>query len=328
MGRVRRMRILVVAGALLVAPLTVKAQQGIQVVHTVGVLLPPPIRLYPQYSSFVTGLRSLGYEEGRNLRIVLRSADGKLDRLPALAKDLVAARVDVIVANNTPGARAAIRATQQIPIVMVAVGDPVGSGFVSNLARPGGNVTGISNIIAELGPKRLGILKEIVPSARRIAAMFNPDDPVTQFQIRDIKRAMPAINAEVAFFPIRATGDVPGAFKQMQAWHTDAALWLLGQQMAFQEESAKLAAKLRLPLMVANKFDVEAGGLISYLSDSNDAQRRAAAYVDRILRGAKPADLAVEQPTKYELIINLRTAKAIGLTFPQSILLRADKVIE
>jgi putative ABC transport system substrate-binding protein len=318
----------VVAFLLLAAPLPVPAQQAGHTVHTVGVLTPQRLDQQAGYPAFPETLRLLGYHEGRNLRILLRSADGKLDRLPALATELVAARVNVIVALNTPGARAAIQATQQIPIVMTALGDPVGSGFVSSLARPGGNVTGISTMSAELASKRLSVLKEVVPAAKRIAAIFNPDDPITVPQIRDAERAAPGLNVEIRFFPVKATGHLLETFTQMLAWRADVALWILGQQHAFQAGCIQLAASHRLPLMVAHRENVEAGGLMSYISDIVELYRRTAVHVDRILKGTKPGDLPIEQPTKFELAINLKTAKALGVTIPPSLLARADRVVE
>jgi len=310
------------------APLAVNAQPARQAVQTVGVLTPQRLEQQAGYPTFLETLRLLGYQEGLNLRILLRSADGKLDRLPALAAELAAARPDVIVTLNTPGARAAIQATKQIPIVMTSVGDPIGSGFVSNLARPGGNVTGISNVVAELASKRLALLKELVPGARRIAAMFNPDDPVTVPQLRDVERAAPVLKIETRFFPVTAIGNLPETFKQMLAWRADAALWILGQHQAFQTGGIELAASHRLPLMVGAGQNVEAGGLISYAGDPVERYRRTAVYVDRILKGAKPGDLPVEQPTKFELAINLKTAKALGLAIPPSLLTQADRVVE
>ena len=313
---------------LLAAPLAVEAQQAAQVLQIVGVLTPQRLEQQAAYATFPEALRRLGYQEGSNLRMLVRSADGKLDRLPALAAELVAARPDVIVALNTPGARAALDATKQIPIVITSVGDPVGSGLVSNLARPGGNVTGVSNMVAELASKRLALLKEAVPRARRIATLFNPDDPVTVPQLRDAERAAPALKVETRFFPVKAIEDLPATFKQMLAWRADAALWLLGQQHAFQARSIELAAQHRLPLMVANPPNVEAGGLISYTFDPVELYARTAAVVDRILKGAKPGDLPIEQPTKFELVINLKTAKALGIAIPLSLRSRADRVVQ
>lgn len=312
----------------LAAPRPVEAQKAAQAVPMVGILSPQSPENNAGYSVFPERLRQLGYRDGETVRILLRSADGKLDRLPALAAELVAARPDIILAINTPGAYAAIQATKQIPVVMVSVGDPVGSGFVANLARPGGNVTGISNMVAQLAPKRLAILKEAIPAATRIAVLFNPDDPVTKPQLRDAERIAPALKVEFRFFPVKAATALPETFKQMLVWRADAAMWLLGQQQAFQKGSIELAATHRLPLMVGAHQNVEAGGLISYTSDSNEVYGRAAAYVDRILKGARPGDLPVEQPTKFELSVNLRTAKSLGLTIPPSVLLQADRIIK
>ena len=219
----------VVAALLLAVPVASEAQRNAQAVHTVGVLTPQSLDQYPYYPAFPETLRRLGYKEDGNLRFLLRSANGMLDRLPALATELVEARPDVIVAFNTPGARAAIQATKQIPIVISHTGDPVGSGFVSSLARPGGNVTGTSTMAPELAPKRLALLKETVPAASRIALMFNPEDPSTVPQVRDAERAAPKLKVEIRFFPVKATADLPETFKQMLVWRSDAALWLLGQ---------------------------------------------------------------------------------------------------
>ena len=198
------------------------------------------------------------------------------------------ARVDVIVAINTPGARAAIQATKQVPIVISIVGDPVGTGFVTNLARPGGNVTGISNMSGELASKRMSILKELVPGTKRIGVLFNPLDPVTVPQIRDTGRDAPLLGIEVRRFPVKVASDLPATFAQMLAWHADAALWLSGQSTGFQPDTVELAARHRLPVMVLQRGDVEAGGLVSYFTDHAELFRRTAMYVDVILRGAKP----------------------------------------
>lgn len=322
-----RLVTLVLAMAL-AAPRAVEAQKEGQRVPTVGVLAPQSLENNPPYKAFPERLRQLGYRDGKTIRILLRSADSKLDRLPMLAAELVAAKPDVILAINTPGAHAAIQATTQIPIVMVAVGDPVGSGFVVNLARPGGNVTGISNMIAELAPKRLAILKETVPAAKRIAVLFNPDDPITAPQLRDAERVAPSLKVEIRPFPVRAAASLPDTFKQMLAWRADAALWLLGQQHSFQKGSIELAALHRLPLMVGFPQNVEAGGLMSYTTDSLEVYGQAATYVDRILKGTSPGDLPVAQPTKFEFSVNLRTAKALGLPIPSSVLLQAVHVVK
>ena len=209
-------RSVVVATLLLAAPLAV-AQQTRPAIHTVGVLAPHDHYRDREYSAFIETLRSLGYDQGRNLRLLVRSAAGKSDRLPALAKELVDAHVDVIVAINTPGSAAAIQATKQIPIVMAIVGDPVAVGFVSNLARPGGNATGISNISRELAAKRLALVKEVVPSAKRIAAMFNPNDPINALQMEDMQRAAPVLKVEIRFFPVKTPAELSETFKRIVA---------------------------------------------------------------------------------------------------------------
>lgn len=321
-------RLTVATVLLLAGPLAIDAQQTDRAPHTVGILMPQRLNVDPSYPTFVETLHLLGWQQDRNLRLLLRSADGHLHRLPALAAELVAARVDVIVAWNTPGARAAIQATRQIPIVMTRVGDPVGTGFVSNLARPGGNVTGVSVMVADLATKRLALLKEIVPSTKRIAVMFNPDDPITDPQLRDAERAAPLLNVEIRPFPVRATTELPQRFREMLAWRASSALWLAGQHQGLQSPSIALAAQHRLPVMVGTRQDVEAGGLISYFPDVSEVYRRTAMYVDRILKGARPGDLPVEQPTKFELAINLATARALGLTVPSSLRLQADRVVE
>jgi putative ABC transport system substrate-binding protein len=295
--------------------------------HAVGVLTPH--RDDPAYPALAETLRRLGYQQDRNFRLLVRSAERKLELLPALAKELADTRPAVIVAINTPGARAAIDAAAgRIPIVMCIVGDPVATGFVSNVARPGGNVTGISNLTGELAGKRLALLQEAVPRSRRFAVLLNPADPITLPQVRDLERVAPSLGAEVRFFPVKAPEDLPETFKQMLAWRADAGLWLSGQALAYQPGTIKLAAQHRLPVMVAQRADVEAGGLISYYPDNAELFSRCAVYVDRILKGAKAGDLPVEQPTKFELAINLKTARALGLAIPQSVLVRADYAVK
>jgi len=311
----------------LVTPFASLAQPAGQATYTVGVLMPQSVQVTPSYAAFLDTLRLLGYQQDGNLRLLLRSADGKLDRLPALAAELVRAQVDVIVAASTPGARAAMQATQRIPIVITQVGDPVGYGLVSNLARPGGNVTGISNMTAAVAGKRLALLKETVPAAKRMALLFNPDGN-TESQVMSSERAASSLNVEIRRFPVRAIENLPETFKKIRAWRADAALWLVGQDSGFQPRSIELAAAHGLPLMVSRRIEVEAGGLISYLADTFEVYRRTAVYVDRILKGAKPGDLPIEQPTKFELAINLKTAKALGLTIPRTVILQADQVIE
>jgi putative tryptophan/tyrosine transport system substrate-binding protein len=321
----RRAFLFMVGGSIVAAPLIGEAQQAGRV-YRLGLLTPAA----PQWDTkvFREALHGLGYIEGSNLILDVRSAEGELDQLPSLATDLVRTRPDVIVAVNTPGTRAAIEATKTIPIVMSVVGDPVATGFVSNLARPGGNVTGVSNLSGELASKRLSLLKEAVPTARRIAVMLNSNDPITTPQVKDIERAATSMGVEVHFFPARTTAELASAFERVLRWRSDAVLWLAGQQAALEQRTLELAAKVRLPVMPTQIRNAQSAGLLSYFANSAELIRRTAVYADKILKGAKPGDLPVEQPTKFELVINLKTAKALGLTIPQSVLLRADQVIE
>ena len=232
------------------------------------------------------------------------------------------------MAVNTPGARAAIEATKTIPIVMAVVGDPVGSGFVPNLAHPGGNVTGVSNLSAELAGKRLSILKELKPAIQRVAVLYNPSDPVTTPQIADMKNAAPEMRLDIEMFPVRGPAELDAVLEAAVKWHGDAALWLAGQAATLEKRTAELALDHKLPVMYALKRDVRAGGLISYFAEYAELFGRVAVYVAKILNGAKPADLPVELPTKFELVINLKTAKALGLSVPQLLLVQADEVVE
>ena len=323
-----RSPLLLIAGALLVAALHAIAQPASQPVRSVGLLVPNLLQAQNDYPVFVAELRKLGYREGENLRLIPKEAGGKFERLPSLARELVDARVQVIVAFNTPGVRAAIDATREIPIVMTQVGDPVGSGFVTNLARPGGNVTGFTNRAAELAPKRMEVLREALPFAKRIAVLFNPGDPVTKPQIQHLESLRARMGVDFRIFPVRRLDDLAETFGQVQAWQAHAAMWLLGQHQLFQAMTIKLAAQHKLPVMVGQAGEVRAGGLISYTSSTSENYERTAALVDLILKGKRPGDLPVEQPTKFDLAINLKTARALGLTFPRSLVLRADHVVE
>lgn len=321
----RRVLALGTGAGLLAAPFAAVAQTAGKV-PLVGVLLP---HLHDRaFPAFPARLRELGYEDGRTIRLEIKSADAQLERLPRLAAELVAMKPDVIVAANTPPTRAAIAATREIPIVMAQVGDALGQGFVRNLSRPDGNVTGSSNIVSDLAAKRLQILKEIVPNARRIAVLLNPDDPNTTPQRQQADRAASQVGVEVRFIVVRDEPGVAAAFAEAASWPADAVQWLSGQEQAFIAESIRIAAERRLPLMVPQPWQVPIGGLIAYAPDPSASYRLAAVYVDKILRGAKPGDLPVVQPTEIPLSINIKTARALGLTLPPSILARADNVFE
>ena len=312
-----------IAGCMTVT-LFAQAQQPDKV-RRVGVLIPPATW---ESDAFRKALRERGYTEGVNLVLDVRSAAGRLELLPTLASELVSAAPEVIVAANTPGVAAAIAATRTIPIVMVAVGDPIASGFVSSLARPERNVTGMSNLCGELGGKRLSLLKEALPRARRIAVMLNPADPITALQVQDVESTARSLGIEVRAFPVRTKVEVDSVFGPMLKWRPDGVFWLCGQQGALLPHMIPLASRHRLPVMVVRSDEVHAGGLMAYSTDNADLYRRAAIYVDKLLKGAKVSELPVEQPTKFELVINLKTAKALGVKIPQSILVRADTVIE
>ena len=302
------------------------AQTPPPAVRRIGIL--SPIDQPVNYPVLVDALRRLGYEDGKNAQLLLRSAKSDYARLPALARELIDAQVEVIVAFNTPGAQAAISATKTIPVIMTLVGDPVGSGFVSSLARPGGNVTGVSNLVAELALKRLSILHELVPGAKRIAVLYNPVDPVNLPQIRNIKDVAPKLGLDLRFYTVKTLPELPETFNTMLAWRAQAAIWLLGQQQIYQPGTISLAAKQKLPVMVGTLLDVADGGLIAYTADQTELVRRTATIVDKVLKGAKAGELPVEQPTRFELAINLKTAKALDLKVPQAILIQATRVIE
>lgn len=272
----------------------------------------------------------MGWLEGQNIVTEYRFADGQFDRLPDLAAELVRRKVDVIVAGPTPAALAAKNATATIPIVMFNAGDPVGVGLVASLARPGGNVTGLSWAVeTEIFPKSLELLKMALPKARRVAVLSNPDNRSHALVVGSLKAAAPPLGLELHFVTARGPNDFDAAFETMAKQRAAAVLIVADSSfLLHRAQLANLTAKHRLPSMHGIRQMVEAGGLMSYAPNAQDQVRRAATYVDKILKGAKPADLPVEQPTKFEVIINLQTAKTLGLTMPQSLLVRADHVIE
>ena len=274
-------------------------------------------------------LRELGYVEGQNVIFEPRWADGKAERLPSLAAELIAAKVDVFVAGGSSPALAARQATKSVPIVMATGGDPVELELAAGLARPGGNVTGVISLIGQLVVKRLELLKQLIPRASRIAVVRDPDNPSSALSLREAENAAHSFGIVVQAVGVRGPRDLDAAFSAMKKSHIDAAILAENTRfLADRRRIADLAVTHRLPMLVAAKEFAEAGALVSYGTDYLDLFRRAAHYVDKILRGANPADLPIEQPTKFELVINLKTAKALGLTIPPSLLLRADQVIE
>ena len=321
----RRAFISGMAGSLLAAPLAAQAQQPAKVAR-LGYLSPlTPLAGSTHREGFRQGLDALGYVEGQNVVIEARYADGRFEKLPDLAAEIVRLKVDVIVAAPAPAVRAAKQATRTIPIVMAFSGDPVGEGFVVGLARPGGNITGLSTTVAELAAKRVEFLKAVIPELTRVSFLTTATG--VRRAITETEAAGQALGVQVTTMMVRSASELDHAFSTMTRAHVGGLI----VNLTLQEHSrqiANLALKSRLPTMSGPRGFVEAGGLMAYGPHFPDLFRRAATYVDRILRGAKPADLPVEQPTKFELAINLKTAKALGLTIPPSLLQRADQVIE
>jgi ABC-type uncharacterized transport system substrate-binding protein len=328
----RRAFLGMLAGGLLAAPLAAEAQQAAKVAR-VGYLSLNRAASPHLTEVFRQGLRDLGYVEGRNLVIEYRDAEGKVERFPALAAELVALKVDVIVtAGGTPAALAAKHATKTLPIVFAGVGDAVRDGVVTSLARPGGNVTGASVLAPELVGKCLEHIKQAVPEASRIAVLWHPGflpERTERDRLKEAEGAARALGVQLQFVEARGPEDFDRAFADMIRARA-GALTVLASNMFFGERRrlVHLAAKNRLPAVYTLREYVDAGGLMSYGPNAAELFRRAAFYVDKILKGAKPADLPVEQPTKFELVINLKTAKALGLTIPPSLLGRADEVIQ
>jgi putative ABC transport system substrate-binding protein len=326
----RRAFIGTLTGGLLAAPLTADAQPAAKA-YRIGLLGGSPPNSpggRRSWEGFFQGLQELGYVEGQNILVEGRWYGERTDRLPALAAELVRLKVDLIVAGAAPAPEAAQRATSTIPIVMANHNDPVGSGLVASLARPGRNVTGLSTLAPELVGKRLQLLKEVIPGISRVAVLSNPTIPSQALELREAKIAAGSLKVQLQLLEARAPSDFAGAFSAMTKERAGGVI-ILTSSMFYAERAriAELAGQSRVPAIYGVKEFAEAGGLMTYGINIHESFRRAATYVDKILKGAKPADLPVEQPTKFELVINLKTAKALGLTIPQSVLQRADQVI-
>ncbi len=289
-----------------------------------------PSSVADRLDAFRQGLRELGYLEGKDIVVEYRHAEGKQDRLNDLAGELVRLRVEVIVAGGTASAQAAKRMTKTIPIVMTNVSDPVSLGFAVSLARPGGNITGLSTLAPELSGKRLELLKEILPKLARVTVVGDSTNPANAQALREAELAAETLGVQLQYYlEVRDAPDVETAFRVATKAHSDAVLALTSAVLFSQRtQVAALAVKNRLPAVYGQPEYVEAGGLMSYGTSIADLYRRAATYVDKILKGTKPADIPVEQPTKFEFVINLKTAKQIGLTIPPNVLARADRVIK
>jgi putative ABC transport system substrate-binding protein len=313
--------------SLLGVPLAAAVQPSTHV-HRIGYLLGTTRAQEPFLETFLEAMRALGYVEGQNLVMEYRAAEGKYERLPALAAELVRLPVDVLLAVITPAALAAKQATTTIPIVMLGVGDPVGSGLVASLARPGGNVTGVTSLSPDLVGKQLEFLKDVLPTVSRVAILWDPANPGHALQVREADVAAQRLGVQLHRVEARGPEAFDGAFAATASAHAGALL-VLGGNIAFDSRRrlAELAVTSRLPTMHNVRPFVEAGGLMAYGPSPPDLRRRAAVYVDKILKGAKPADLPVEQPMKFKLIINLKTAEALGLTIPPALLFQADEVI-
>jgi ABC-type uncharacterized transport system substrate-binding protein len=330
----RRAFIEAMAGSLLVAPLAAEGPQAGSVARigylAFGPLESPETRV--ALDAFRQGLHERDYVEGQNIAIEYRSADGKIERFPGLATELARLKVDLIVAPNTPAARAAQQATTTIPIVASAMSDPVGDGLVASLARPGGNITGLTFLGPELVPKLLGLLREALPKVTRVAALWTPGElgkPTTRDMLKGTEAAARALGVQLQLVGVRGPDEFDRAFSTMTKERAEALLVFPSPLLyAERRRIVDLVTKHRLPSMFNAREQVELGGLIGYGASITDLLRRGATLVDKILKGAKPGDLPVEQATKYELVINLKTAKALGLTIPPSLLQRADQVIE
>ena len=327
----RRKLLIVLGASALAAPLASFALQQARV-WRIGIL---SVRSRPgsfegdNYGAFLKGLRDLGYSEGKNIVIEWRFAEGKDERLPGLAAELVGLKVDVLAVVNTTVIHAARQATSTIPIVMLTSSDPVGAGFIASLARPGGNITGLSNVVSDIAPKYVELLTIVVPKLSRVAVLLNPANTQHRATFNNIQTA--AAKAGIKTFAVEAETPqkVESAFAEMVQQRAGAMIMAIDARFAdYRRQIVGLAARNRMPAMFPDRGYVEAGGLMSYGQNFAASYRRAATYVDKILKGAKPAELPVEQPTKFELVINRKTAKALGIKIPQSILVRADKVIE
>ncbi len=327
----RRTFIVVIAGGLLAAPLAAEGQQSGKVFR-IGILGNVPLT-DPEgarvWGAFIEGLRELGYVEGKNITIEHRSTEGHYERLPELAAELVRLKVDVIITPGTQNVLAAEQATRTIPIVMAFIGDPVGSGVVASIGRPGGNVTGLSAVGPEIVGKQLELLKEIAPKVSRVAILWNPANQGHALLLKEAEAVARPLKIQVQALEVRGSDGFTAAFGTVTRERIGAILVPAdGMFILNRARIADLAARARLPAMYGLREYVEAGGLVVYGPSMRESFRHAATYVGKILKGAKPGDLPVEQPTKFELVINMKTAKVLGLTIPQSLLLRADQVIE
>jgi putative ABC transport system substrate-binding protein len=319
----RRRKFIALVGGAIAWPLGVRAQQA-KVPSIGGLALGTPDP-EPFWRAFRGRLRELGYTEGKNVVLEFRTAKGDASLLAGLAAELVELKVDVIVAYQTAPARAAMNATKDIPIVLGPAGDPVGTGLVASLAHPGGNVTGLSGTAVDLAPKTLELIREVIPSAHRVAVLAHAVDPFGELFVEELRRGARTLGIEAVVIVLKGEEDLETAFADLHRRQVQAVTI---QPSISGKRAADLALKYRLPVVSVSRFLVEQGGLMSYSADLGSLHREAAVYTDKLLRGSKPADLPVAQPTKFELVVNAKTARALGLTIPPSLLARADEIID
>jgi putative ABC transport system substrate-binding protein len=325
----RRELITLLGGAAAAWPLAAHAQAPKNIPRLCFLTFDPTVSRTTRFGPFFQGLLDLGYVDGQTIAIDYLSADGQGERFPALAAECLHRNADIIAVSTTPAAQAAKNATRTIPIVMIALGDPVGTGLVDSLARPGGNMTGMSLMVPEAAAKRLGLLKEAVPGISRVLVLSYLDDPIAPLQVKALKDAAPSLGVTLQIHDIRSGDDLPAAFDDGAKERAEGLL-ITAESLfvVHRPRVTELAARYRLPAIYPFSIQADAGGLMAYDVNIADLFRRAAIYVDQILKGAKPSNLPVQQPTKFEFVINLKTAKTIGLIFPPGLLAIADKVIE
>jgi putative ABC transport system substrate-binding protein len=327
----RRKFITLLGGAAVAWPLGAHAQQSKEIPRLCFLTFDPGTlqSRSPRFDVFFDSLRDLGYVDGKTIAIDYLSADGKDGRFPALVSECLRLKADIIAVSTTPAAQAAKRATRTVPIVMIALGDPLGTGLVESIARPGGNVTGMSMMVPELAVKRLELLKEAVPKVSRVLVLSYLSDPIAPLQVAALDRVAPSIGVTLFVRDIRSGADLAPAFDAGVSEHVDGLM--MTAESVLVVHSAQIidfAARLRLPAVYQYPTQVKSGGLMAYDANISDLHKSAALYVDKILKGAKPSDLPIQQPTKLTLVINLKAAKALGLELPQSVVTRADEVID
>jgi putative tryptophan/tyrosine transport system substrate-binding protein len=326
----RRRELIALLGSAVVSPLTAWAQQSrAKIPHLCFLTFDPGTLASTRFAPFFQGLRDLGYVDGQSIAIDYLSADGQGERFPALAADCLRLKADIIVATTTPATEAAKNATRTTPIVMYPLGDPVGTGLVASLARPGGNVTGLTFMASGLAAKRLELLKEAVPTISRVLVLSYLVDPIAAPQVRELEQAARAVGVNLVVRDIRSAGDLPAAFDAGSRERVEGVITTAESIFAAEgKQVVELASQHKLPGLYPYRLMAEAGGLIAFDSYTPSFQAHTANYVDKILKGANPSDLPVEQPTKFDLIINVKAARTLGLTIPPSLLVRADEVIE